>query len=278
MWLEDVKLRAFFEERAQVNLWVRSGGFHAAEIEFLAKKFLGGRKESLIRLGGSGLDAVSVDEVRALRQRLSLGSFSSANEKRLVVIDAKLRVDAQNVLLKILEEPPEGVFFLLLADRVDFYLPTVSSRCQVVLLENANEDVGVEYLQGFKPTSTLKLRSKSSEQEAKLLYMQAGGMTKNLVELAQNSEVRQKSLELLQEAKEFIKLSEFERLVALKKYSSKDLLVEFIEALLIVVELVMRTSVDSALRMGSFYERLELASKNIKLNVNVKLESLRLVS
>ena len=40
-------------------------------------------------------------------------------------------VPAQNALLKVLEEPPEGVCFLLLTDDKNVFLQTVLSRCAV---------------------------------------------------------------------------------------------------------------------------------------------------
>lgn len=40
-------------------------------------------------------------------------------------------VPAQNALLKVLEEPPEGVCFLLLTDDRNVFLQTVLSRCAV---------------------------------------------------------------------------------------------------------------------------------------------------
>jgi DNA polymerase-3 subunit delta' len=51
--------------------------------------------------------------------------------RRLVVIDEAdlLEVDAQNALLKVLEEPPPGTVFALLTSRPDALLPTIRSRC-----------------------------------------------------------------------------------------------------------------------------------------------------
>ncbi len=45
-----------------------------------------------------------------------------------------LSTEASNSLLKILEEPPPGVFFLLLVSREGMILPTVASRCQRIEL------------------------------------------------------------------------------------------------------------------------------------------------
>lgn len=43
-----------------------------------------------------------------------------------------LRGSAANALLKTIEEPPEGVIFILLGRTIDAVLPTIVSRCQVV--------------------------------------------------------------------------------------------------------------------------------------------------
>ena len=45
-----------------------------------------------------------------------------------------MNLQAQNAMLKILEEPPEYSMFLLLADNVDRLIPTVRSRCEIITL------------------------------------------------------------------------------------------------------------------------------------------------
>ena len=57
--------------------------------------------------------------------------------------DTALRADAQNALLKLLEEPPRHVRFILRADEPDALLPTVRSRCRVLRLP-MREDVAGE--------------------------------------------------------------------------------------------------------------------------------------
>lgn len=267
--LGDVKLRAFFEGRSQANLLVRPGGFHESEIKLLAEEFLSGKLVNMFLLEPKkGENSVSVDEVRSLRSKLSLGSYGAIDERRLVVVNAELRAPAQNALLKILEEPPKGLFFVLLAESGNFYLPTISSRCQVFFINNLEEDAAIDFLS--KQVGV-------SEKDAKLLFLQAGGSDKKLIELAENPELREKSLEILKEAKEFLKASEFDKLVILKKYSTREALSEFIEAVMLVVEIAVKVSPASALRLGDLYEKLEGVYASIKANGNVKLESLGLV-
>ena len=79
------------------------------------------------------MDAASnngVDSVRALRDE---AIFSPANvKKRVYIIDEvhMLSASAFNALLKILEEPPEHLMFILATTELHKVLPTILSRCQ----------------------------------------------------------------------------------------------------------------------------------------------------
>lgn len=75
---------------------------------------------------------ISVDQIREMQRRLitrpTLGS------RRVVVIDPAdvMEKGAANALLKSLEEPPQGTFFLLVVHQPGRLLPTIRSRCQVL--------------------------------------------------------------------------------------------------------------------------------------------------
>lgn len=68
---------------------------------------------------------------------------------RVFIIEEAHRMNppAQNALLKTLEEPPLGTFFILISDRPDDLLETITSRCRVVHLEPVPEAVVVDLLQ-----------------------------------------------------------------------------------------------------------------------------------
>jgi DNA polymerase-3 subunit delta' len=75
---------------------------------------------------------ISVDQIRRMQQRLHTRPTLGA--RRAVIIDPadELEKGAVNALLKSLEEPPAGTFFLLVAHRVGRLLPTVRSRCRML--------------------------------------------------------------------------------------------------------------------------------------------------
>ena len=58
----------------------------------------------------------------------------------------KMTVQAQNALLKTLEEPPEYTVLLILAANVDFLLPTILSRCVVLNMKPAKDAQIKKYL------------------------------------------------------------------------------------------------------------------------------------
>ena len=82
----------------------------------------------------------SIDEVRAMVSDVCIRPFSS-QYKVYIVPDAHLmRPDAQNALLKTLEEPPAYAVILLLAQSADAMLETVRSRCQTVELSGSRAE------------------------------------------------------------------------------------------------------------------------------------------
>ncbi len=76
--------------------------------------------------------SIPIDEIRQLTQRLH--TRPTLGSRRVVIIDPAddLERSAANALLKALEEPPSGTFFLLVSHRAGRLLPTIRSRCRML--------------------------------------------------------------------------------------------------------------------------------------------------
>jgi len=73
--------------------------------------------------------------VNQVREAIKLAYLKPMiGRKRFFLIDDASRMDppVANALLKILEEPPDYVQFILIASNVDLLLPTIVSRCQTL--------------------------------------------------------------------------------------------------------------------------------------------------
>jgi DNA polymerase-3 subunit delta' len=83
---------------------------------------------AIVEPGETG--AIKVDQVREAIERAAYRPFEG--RRRLVILDEAdaILVEAQNALLKTLEEPPPASSFVLVTARPDVLLPTVRSRCQ----------------------------------------------------------------------------------------------------------------------------------------------------
>jgi DNA polymerase III delta' subunit len=94
-----------------------------------------GNHPDLHRLAPEGAGGqIGIGQVRALATALALLPVEGGARVALVEAAHRLNEDAQNALLKTLEEPPTGATILLCADDEERLLPTVRSRCARVRL------------------------------------------------------------------------------------------------------------------------------------------------
>lgn len=81
-----------------------------------------------------GKAQISVDQIRLMSKKIQDTGLISV--KRVVVIDfiETMTESAANALLKILEEPPKDVYFLLTTSKIQHIAPTIISRCFKILI------------------------------------------------------------------------------------------------------------------------------------------------
>lgn len=80
---------------------------------------------------------IKIDAVRGALQALSYRPLWASTRMIWIQEADKLGIDAANLLLKVLEEPPSFVHFLLTTEHPDQVLATIRSRCQRIHLTSS---------------------------------------------------------------------------------------------------------------------------------------------
>ena len=127
----------------------------------------------LIEPGENG--SITIDPVRRAIGQSTYRPFEG--RKRVVIVDDadRLVVQAQNALLKTLEEPTDSSQFVLVTSRPDLLLPTVTSRCQRLNFGQLTVDEVVE---------VLERRDEKGLSDARAAAAAAGGSAGRALELA----------------------------------------------------------------------------------------------
>ena len=114
--------------------------------------------------------SIGVEEIRDYREDMFL-SATESDHKIYIINDAdKMTVNAQNALLKVLEEPPSGVIIFLLSQSDDGILTTIKSRTQYIAMQRFSPDELSDY---FRKES--KLTAVMDQKRKTDLFMCADG-------------------------------------------------------------------------------------------------------
>jgi len=117
--------------------------------------------------------SIGIETIKLMQKNLYLKPMKSEN-KLIVLEDAQLLTpEAQNALLKVLEEPPAHTHIILGTETKEALLPTILSRCQIIELKTEEKKLSEktrEELTSFVaslPELSVGERFKRAEQLAK---------------------------------------------------------------------------------------------------------------
>jgi DNA polymerase-3 subunit delta' len=97
--------------------------------------------------------SIIIDQIRNLKKFFTLKTHTTTEKRVAVLIDADtMTKEAQNSLLKLLEEPPEHCHLILTSSDSDELLPTIVSRVQTYRLRAIPKEHVITYLvrRGYK--------------------------------------------------------------------------------------------------------------------------------
>ncbi len=110
------------------------------------KQAEGGNHPDIIRVSHEKPNTIGVEDIRKVTGDIAIKPYSS--DKKIYIINEaeKMTVQAQNALLKTLEEPPEYAVILLLTTNVEALLPTIQSRCVLLTMKPVRDDAVKKFL------------------------------------------------------------------------------------------------------------------------------------
>ena len=239
------------------------------EAQHLAASILGVKVDDLYGIPqflhiakAKDLQNITVDNIRSIRQALRLKAPTATGKiTRVVMIDGadNMNQEAQNALLKALEEPSQGTVFILSTHRLSRLLPTITSRCQIIkLLPVSLSEAANKY-------------ASSSQASVTAAWHLSSGNPGVLDELLSTSSAR--LTPFVDQAKQIIKMDKYQRIIALDLLSqNKEQALGVLSALDKLLQVLYHSAVASG--KGSLVTKLLANSRLVKqaiidLNSNV---------
>lgn len=111
------------------------------------KQALSDNQPDIIKITHEKPNTISVDDIRAqINNDVAIKPYSSPYKVYIMNEAEKMTIQAQNAILKTLEEPPEYAVILLLTTNVNSLLPTILSRCVVLNMKPVADDLVRKFL------------------------------------------------------------------------------------------------------------------------------------
>jgi DNA polymerase III delta prime subunit len=118
-------------------------------------------------------ESIGIEDIKNIQGKIFLKPLRS--QTKVIIIDDSqvLTIEAQNALLKVLEEPPSHTIIMLLSESKENLLPTIISRCKIIMLKEKEAKLSEEKSKEYEifinrlPNLTIGERLKKAELLAK---------------------------------------------------------------------------------------------------------------
>lgn len=173
-----------------LTLLCEKGGSQPCMNCHACKQVLSGNHPDLIHVTHEKPSSIGVDDIREqIQDTIMIRPYSSYYKVYIMDEAEKMTVQAQNALLKTIEEPPSYAVIILLTTNEDLFLPTILSRCVQLKLKPLKDSVIQKYLEEFMGIS---------ESDARLYTAFARGNLGKAIKISGSEEFRQMYEKLLQ--------------------------------------------------------------------------------
>lgn len=130
-----------------MTLQCEKGGAEPCNECHSCKQALSHNQPDIIYISHEKPNSIGVEDIRGqINNDIGIKPYSSPRKIYIMNEGEKMTPQAQNALLKTLEEPPEYAVILILTDNVEALLPTIISRCVVLNMKPVSDMLVKKYL------------------------------------------------------------------------------------------------------------------------------------
>ena len=229
--------------------------------KYIADKFFPQKSEyyQSVRIYNVSDDDFGVGTISSIQKFIKTKNSTNSIINKLVIIHSgqDLSVPAQNKLLKTLEEPNTGVLIIICVTNKNYLLPTITSRCQNIILIPPN----------FEQLEEHFIKKQYSIAEIKKAYNISNGLPQLMQSLLENNEHELRTATDV--AKQILSSNHFDRLSLSDELSKdKNLLINVAYMLQkIAISAIQNKDSSNALKwlkvLKSSYEAEDALSKNV---------------
>lgn len=130
-----------------MTLQCERGGTEPCNECHSCKQALSYNQPDIVYISHEKPNSIGVEDIRAqINNDIGIKPYSDPRKIYIMNEGEKMTPQAQNALLKTLEEPPEYAVILILTDNVEALLPTIISRCVVLNMKPVSDKLVKKYL------------------------------------------------------------------------------------------------------------------------------------
>ena len=149
--IDSIDSRKLNDSFSHANLIVGNDGIGKSIIaKYMSSKIIKRKDDSecvdIVKYYPSSA-SFGVDDVRNIINEVNKKPYEGDRKVLILYRCDKLTIQAQNALLKTIEEPPRGVYLILLSDSLETILDTIKSRCQIYKLTPLNKEDILNYIE-----------------------------------------------------------------------------------------------------------------------------------
>lgn len=179
------------------------------------KQAVGRNQPDIIYVRHEKPNTISVDDIRTqVNNDIVIKPYSSRHKIYIIDEAEKMNVQAQNALLKTIEEPPAYAILILLTTNADTFLPTILSRCVTLNIKVVPDEMIKKYLMSH---------CQVPDYQADICVAFAQGNVGKAIQLASSEDFNELKASALQLIKRLNDIDLYEMTEAIKQISEYKL-------------------------------------------------------